>query len=175
VRDEPARDTGSGNGLPGGDCAHGGGQVLGAGVFDHEPASAGAQRGEDVLIEVERGQDQHTGARRFRPKTWRVADATGGLNAVHPGHADVHDDHVQSQLGAERDGLSAVGGCAHDGQAWLRAEDHTESGAYHRVVGDDHHPDRHRDPSGRLLGGIGRVARIRQRPSGSGAARSVPA
>jgi hypothetical protein len=57
--------------------------------------------------------------------------------------------------------LRPVGGRAHDGQARLRAENHAEPGAYHRVVVDDHHPDRHWDSSGWLVGGIGTVARIR--------------
>jgi hypothetical protein len=34
-------------------------QAVGLGVFEQEAAGAGAQRGEDVLVEVEGGQDQH--------------------------------------------------------------------------------------------------------------------
>src|SRR6185312_15648853 len=69
------------------DGAHGRDQPLRRGLLEQEPAGPGAQRGVDVLVEVERGEDQHP---RRRPGSGQ--DVFGGGDAVEAGHADVHQD-----------------------------------------------------------------------------------
>ena len=64
-------------------------ELLGRRVLEQEAARAGSQRGVDVLVEVERGQDQHA-----RSAAGRECSRAGGLDAVHAGHADVHQHDV---------------------------------------------------------------------------------
>ena len=69
--------------------------------LSRKPLAPGAQRGVGVLVEVEGGEDEHARARR-RAATMR----RGGLDAVHAGHAHVHQDDVGPQPAAQRDGLA---------------------------------------------------------------------
>jgi hypothetical protein len=62
--------------LAGGDGLDGRDELLGRGPLEQEPGGAGAQRPEDIIIVVERGQDQHA---RLRDST---DDLPGGGDAV---------------------------------------------------------------------------------------------
>ena len=75
------------------------------GVLDQEPVGADPDGLEDVLVEVERGQDDdlHVG----QPVV--LGDAAGGGEAVDAGHADVHEHHVGPQLEGQAHRLVAVG------------------------------------------------------------------
>ena len=58
-------------------------------VLEQEAARARAQRLEDVLVEVERGEDQDRA-----PRIAGRHEPPGRLDAVHARHPDVHQDHV---------------------------------------------------------------------------------
>ena len=87
---------------------HGGGDLLGRRVFEHEPARAGAQRVVDVGVEPERGQDQHTCAGCARD------DAAGRLDSVEHRHTDVHQHDVGPQTARLGDRILAVACLADD-------------------------------------------------------------
>ena len=88
--DQPARDRGREQRVPGGDDAHCLEKRLGRDVLEQESAGARVQRVVDVLVEVERREDEDARAVARR----RRADLPGGLDAVHHGHADVHQHDV---------------------------------------------------------------------------------
>ena len=66
-------------------------QFLGAGVLQQEPGGPGAQRVEDVLIEVEGGEHHDLG--RAGPE---CHDLPGGLDAVEARHPDIHEHDVRA-------------------------------------------------------------------------------
>ena len=112
------------------------------GVLEQEAGRSGAQRAEDVLVEVERGQHEHA-----RPRL----DAGGGqtrrgLDAVHAGHADVHQDHVRPQVVGALDRLGAVARLADDLEVVLGLQEEPEAGADEFLVVDDQQPDAHASP-----------------------------
>ena len=124
--------------VAGGDGADRGEQLLGRVVLEHEAARAGAQRLVDVLVEVERRQDQDPrGCRRRRgsaasprgrraracgcPSARRRAEARGLLDRLEP----------VARLGDDLD-------------VRLAREQHPEAGADHRLVVGDEDADRHR-------------------------------
>ena len=87
-----------------GDHAHGGEQVGGQRVLEQEPAGAGPQGVEHVLVEVERGEDHDPGG--GQPIV--TGDPPRRLDPVHLRHPDVHQDdvgpfsHRQLERGAAR-------------------------------------------------------------------------
>ena len=58
-------------------------------VLEQESAGSGPQRVVDVLVQVEGGQDEDPRAARAG-----AGELPGGLDAVHAGHAHVHQDDV---------------------------------------------------------------------------------
>ena len=97
-------------------------------VLEQEPAGAGAQGIDDVLVETERRQDQDA-------LSWQPA---GRLDAVHAGHANVHQDDVGGVLCGGADGLLPRAGLAYNLDVAGRLEDGLEACAHHRlIVGDD--------------------------------------
>ncbi len=94
LADDPAGDARRQQGVPGRDRPDRAQQLDRFGVLDQEARGARPQRLEDVLVQLEGGQDDHpgTGQRGLR------GDAPGGLQAVHPGHPDVHQHHVRAGL-----------------------------------------------------------------------------
>ncbi len=110
-------------------------QPLGPGVLQQEPGSPGAQRPVDVLVQIERGQDQDA-----RAGTVSLGeDALGGLDAVHAGHPDVHEDHVGPGLGGQSHRILPVPGLSHDREAGRGVEQPDETGADEELVIDDEH------------------------------------
>lgn len=83
-----------------------------------ETAGTRAERGDHVLVLLERREDQHA---RLRERGVG-ADRGGRVDAVHRRHADVHEHHVRPGLAGERDGLCTVGGLTHDHDARLGAQ-----------------------------------------------------
>ena len=103
VLDQAPRERRGEQRVAGGHDAHGVDQLLAADVLQQEAARAGLHRLVDVLVAVEGGEHQHP----------RGAAAVGhqaprGLDAVHPGHADVHQHDVGAQLAGEVDRPAAV-------------------------------------------------------------------
>jgi hypothetical protein len=108
--------------------------------LQQEPAGPGAQRGERVLVQVERGEDQDPG-----PFSG-LADLPGGGHAVQARHAHVHDHDVGRDLAGQPDRGRPVGGLAGHGEIGLAAEDHGEPGPDQGLVVDEQHPDGHATP-----------------------------
>jgi ABC-type branched-subunit amino acid transport system ATPase component len=85
----------------------------------------------DVLVQVEGGQHQNP-----RPEPG-LDKPGGGLDAVHAGHADVHQDHVRIQAARLVQCLAAVGGLPGHGQVRLGFQQHPQALADEiLVVGD---------------------------------------
>ena len=78
-----------------------GGDVVRLGVLEDEPAGAGLERGEDLLLLDERRQrddlDRRLGG----------LDPADRADPVELGHDDVHQDHVGDELGAQLDALDS--------------------------------------------------------------------
>ena len=120
-------------------------QLLGRRVLEQEAARTGPQRLVDVLVEVERGQDQDP-----RPLVSPVEQPPGRLETVDVRHPDVHQDHVRLRLPGREHGLEPVGSLADDLDVGLGVEDHPEPGPDEGLVVDDQDLDAHAgDSSGR--------------------------
>ena len=98
-------------------------RVLAPGVLQQEPARAGAQRREHVLVEVERRQDQRRAAASVaRPAIWRVASRPSSPACGCP------SARRRAQLARRASTASrAVGGLADDLDVRLGLEDHPEA------------------------------------------------
>lgn len=143
---QAAGDGGREKGVAGADRADGRGQLLGRDVLEEEAAGPGGQCRVDVTVEVEGGEDDDTGAVGERDALGSDGvggsavgeDAAGGLQAVHLGHPDVHQDHVGTCAADGCDRFDPVGRLTDDIDA-VGAEDQPESCAYQGlVVGDEH-------------------------------------
>ena len=127
VLEQSSRDGGSqqrpafGNGSDGRDEL-----VLGR-VLEQKPTGSGAKRVEDVLVGVERGDDDDSG--------WlgRLEHPGGGFDAVQTGHPYVHEYDVRVKAAGCGDRLMAVGRFL-DLDARLGAENHAEAGADQALV-----------------------------------------
>jgi len=91
-----------------------------ADVLQQESARSGPQAGERVLVEIERRQDDHARAEAL------TDDARRRLDAVHAGHAHVHQHDVGVELGRQSHRLAAIARLAHDDEVVLRLEHHPE-------------------------------------------------
>ena len=122
-----------------GDDPHGVQQIDRQRVLQQEPAGAGTQRLVDVLVEVERGEDDDPRRRQ------RVVarDPPGRLEAVHHRHPNVHQHHVGPFAGGECNRLGAVARLADHLDVGLAGEQHREAAADERLVVGDHDSDRH--------------------------------
>ena len=85
---QPAGDARGQDRVARGDPGDGFHDLRGRGVLEQEAAGTGAQRVQDVLVGVEGGQHDHLG------RTGAGAQPAGGGDAVHPRHAQVHQDDV---------------------------------------------------------------------------------
>src|SRR5580704_17937973 len=164
MRDEPARHARSEQRLAGGDRADRGQQLLQRAALQREAARSGPQRLKNVLVQVERGEDQHPGHAR----ALAGGDLPGGLDTVHHRHPDVHHDDVRPEARSDLDGLAAVARLTDDLQVVLRVDERGERGTEQRLVVDDEDPDRHPAPS------IGTWAFTRKPRPASGSAASQP-
>src|SRR5690606_4379693 len=88
-----------------------------------------------VFVEVEGGQYQDPG----HGVGGLGEDAFGGLDAVHAGHADVHQDHLGGGLGGERHGLLAAAGLADHVDAGCGVQQAHQAGPYEVLVVHDEH------------------------------------
>jgi hypothetical protein len=99
----------------------------------NESSGAGLDRsGEDHVVLVSRKEDH--------PSAGGLAlDPPGRLEAVHPGHLDVHEEHIRVLPLCRRDGGLAVGHDLDDGEVVLVVQGDLEGFAEGPVViGDDH-------------------------------------
>ena len=93
---QPCGDAGRDERVTTGGGVDGLGEQVGTGVLEQETPGTGPQRGVDVLVEVERGDDDDG----ERVLDSRPGQSAGRLDAVHAGHADVEQAHVRPQAAA---------------------------------------------------------------------------
>ena len=139
-------------------------QQRGARVLQQEPPGAGLEGAEDVLVEVEGGDDDD----RDRVRDAGAGQLAGGLHAVDAGHPDVEEADVGAQLAGDGHRLVPVRGLADD----------LDPGWASRIIVS---PVRTRSWSSatttRIVTGDasrGSVAETVQPPAGSGPASQVP-
>ena len=114
--EQPRRDRGSQDRVPASHGAHGGQQLRGAGVLQQESAGSGAYCVVDVLVHVERGQDQHAGGR-----TWLRQQRPCRLDAIHHRHLDVHEDDIRTSGSSQGQAFPAVTGLTDHGDVRLES------------------------------------------------------
>ena len=122
---------------PWGDDAYSGQKLFGCDVLEEEAARAGDESVKDILVAVERRENQDT--RRI----FGGHDAACRLQAVHDGHADVHQHDVGPGPAGRLDGLRSIVGLGSDAQVLVGFEDHAESGPYEGLVVGDQDADAH--------------------------------
>src|SRR5713226_9162780 len=135
--DQALRDRWSEQGLAAGGYPDAANELLGRDVLEKEPACAGGERIEDVLVEVIGRQDDDLA------RDGSFGEAARRLDAVNAGHAKVHQDDVRMQRADGVDRGRSVGGLADDFEIRLGIEDHSKAGANERLVVDDedsYHP-----------------------------------
>jgi hypothetical protein len=86
--DESPGDRRCEQGVAGFDQPHRGDEVFGGDVLEQKATGTGGEGVVDVAVEVERGQHEHAAG------VGLLQDAAGGFQAVHVGHADVHEHDV---------------------------------------------------------------------------------
>src|ERR1700722_4318389 len=128
--DEPPRDTRREQRLAGSDDPNGAEQLLERPALQCEPARAGSKRFEDVLIEVERREDEH--ARRLRRLERR--DLPGCLDSVHYRHPHVHHHNVRREAARLFHRLAPVDSFADDLQVVLGVDERGERRAEQRLL-----------------------------------------
>jgi hypothetical protein len=133
------------------------------GVFEQEPAGAGPQRGEDVFVEAEVGEDHD--AHAFQPRV--RGDLPGGLEAVQHRHLNVHQRDVRAVLGGQPHRLQPVGGLGGHLDVVFGVQQRADAAADQRLVISQQHPDH----DGARAGSS---ARTRKPPASRGPARSRP-
>ena len=132
--DQAAGDARREQGLPGSNDVDGPHQLRRLRVLDEEAGGASSQRVEDVLVELERREDQHLDVSQLRI----VGDRPGRLQAIDTRHADVHQHDVGTLPAHELQRRRAVAGLADDLDIVLDVEQHPKPGAHELlVVGDD--------------------------------------
>src|SRR5690606_25718298 len=92
--------------------------------------------------------------------------------AVHDGHADVHEHHVGTTCAHRSDRLATVGCLGHDLEIGLRVHEHADAGTEQRLVVDERDTD-HADPPVVAATPSGMVARTMNAPPSS-ATSSLP-
>src|SRR6266536_2086096 len=112
-------------------------KLAGACVFEQEAAGAVAERRVDVLVEVERGEDEHARVR----EVWVGADQSRRFEPVELWHADVHQHDVREQSPREVDGFAAIRCLAGDLHPVFGGDGGGEAGADARLVVDDENAD----------------------------------
>ena len=135
--DDASRDRGREEGVARSDRVDGGDQLLGRLVLEDEAARACSQRLVDVLVEVERREDQHPRGAIGRE------DAPRRLEPVELRHADVHENDGRIESRRLLDGLEPVRRLRDDLDVLLAAEEHPEARPHHRLVVGDENADRH--------------------------------
>ena len=141
-------------------------EQVGAGVLEQEAAGAGAQRAVDVLVEVERRDDDDRERVRGRP-----ARRATGWPRCRPGRGMRMSNRQTSGRSRRASSTAARPSAASpdDLDPGLGVEDHREPGPHHLLVVGDEDPDAHRAAPRR-----GRTAATVHPRSGFGPASQVP-
>src|SRR5262249_9004742 len=135
------------------------------GALAEEAARAGPQRLEDVLVDLERGEDEDV----YAGEVLIGGDESRRGEPVEVGHPDVHQYDVGARLPGKLHRLPAGGRLADHLEIGCRVDEYRETLAYQRLVVGEEYPDGHAVPPG-----TGRVASTRNPPPGRGPARNPP-
>ena len=140
-------------------------QEFGSGVLQQEAPGACLEGSVYVLVEVEGGDHDD----RERVVDIGSGELSGGLDAIHVGHADVEQADIGSELASEGHRFASVGRLAYHLDVGLSVEDHLEPGADEVLIISDDHADAHViEPA------LGSTALTVQPLSGLGPASRVP-
>ena len=112
-------------------------QLLGRIVLQHEAAGPRRQGLDDVLVEVERREDDDPSP------AVGSDDPPGRLDAVELWHADVHQDHRRIEASRLLDRLEAIRGLRDDRDVRLLGQQHAEARPDQRLVVGHEHADAH--------------------------------
>ena len=107
-------------------------ELLQGRVFEEEAAGARPDRLIGVLIEVEGGQDDDSGAAGSA-----LDDGACRLDPVHPRHAHVHEDDVRLDPLDQIDGGASILRFPDDFDALLGLQQHAETESVHLLVIDE--------------------------------------
>jgi hypothetical protein len=133
-----SRDTWAEDGVAGGDGADRLHHLMGGRILEQEAACPRAQRVDDVVVEPERGDDQH-------PLTGK---SPRRLDAVHLWHADVHEHDIGCVVSRRAYRLFTRARLGDDLDGSRGLEHGLEAGPHHRLVVGDHDPQlAHREAS----------------------------
>jgi hypothetical protein len=124
-------DTGTEHGLAPSHGEHGPMEVVRARLLEQVAVRAHAQGGEHRVGVLVHGQHEDAGV------GVSGADARSGLETVHAGHAEVHQDDVGDVLAHGSERLLTVAGHGHDGDVVEVVEHGPHTREEHRVVVDD--------------------------------------
>jgi hypothetical protein len=131
----PLRDSGGEKRISAGHRAYGGDQLLGRVVLEDEAARPGPEGLVDLLIQIERGEDEHP------CRAIRRQDASGRFEAVELGHADIHRDDGGMNTRSLVDRLETVACLGDDLDVVFAGQQHAEAGSNHRLVIRDKQAD----------------------------------
>ncbi len=99
-------------------AADGGNQILARRILEQIAVGPGTDGVKDPAVVIVGGQHQHTRLRKT------FTDTARGLDAVHDGHAQIHEHQVRRKLLDQIDSLRTVMGHGHDLEAGHGAQDH---------------------------------------------------
>ena len=136
VADQPAGDRRRQHRLAGGDAADGADDLGRRRVLEQEPAGAGAQGAQHVVVGLEGREDDHLG----RPGAARAAARSRSSPSM-PGMRMSISTTSGWCSGHRAGDLAAVGGLADDRDVVGAREQHRQPGADERVVVDDQDAD----------------------------------
>ena len=139
--DEPPGRGGGEDRVAAGDGADGGEQLGRRRVLQQEAAGAGLEPGEDVLVEVEGGEDEDLAGRAGG------GDRGGRRDPVHARHPDVHQHDVGVQGRCHADPGRPVAGLADDLDVGLGLQDQPEPHPEQGLIIDEQYPDHAASPS----------------------------
>ena len=134
--DDRARHRRGEEEVAGGDGVDGGDQLLRPRALEQEPRRAGGERGEDVVVLLERREDHDADVVGEREQPLRGGDA---VEARHP---HVHQHHVRQQPVRRLERGGAVRRLADDLDALVAREDPAQADAHEVVVVDEQDADR---------------------------------
>jgi hypothetical protein len=109
---------------------NGGDQLLGLRAFQEEAGCTRPQGAEDVVVLLERREDDHLELGR------RSEDLARRRDAVEVRHANVHQHDVRNELSDELAAAASVGGFAHNRDSVVAREHRAKAGAHQVVVVD---------------------------------------
>ena len=71
------------------------------------------------------------------------SDLPGCCNAIHVGHAHVHEHDIGVELFDESYGFAAIAGLTNNCHIRLRVDDHGKTGAHERLIVSNHNRNGH--------------------------------